>query len=251
MIKIDKASRPIPESLNSDLTKQRRQELIDNYPNGYIYESIYDSRYKCDDVKLALEELYQNKCAYCETKIERWDVEHFRPKSIYYWLAYSWDNLLLACPTCNGYKNNHFEVLQDRVEYRSEDILTVHNLMSYYNQKENNLFFNPELDDPEVYIKFEENGKLVSNNNKVDYTIKTCKLNRSKLIFARVKLWKDLKAKLNIREIEYRSTKNNDLHIKNEASKEDFISDSNNPENEYLAYRRYIVKHFLNKNNIP
>ena len=39
------------------------------------------------------------------------DVEHFRPKAEvkeagenhqgYWWLAYSWENLLIACKTCN------------------------------------------------------------------------------------------------------------------------------------------------------
>jgi uncharacterized protein (TIGR02646 family) len=247
VIKIDKASKPIPKSLNSDLTNQRRQEVIDNYPNGYIDGSIYNSRYKCDDIKTALENLYLNKCAYCETRNEGWDVEHFRPKSIYYWLVYSWDNLLFACSTCNGFKNNHFEVLANRVEYQEADLLSIHNLMESYNKRENNLFFNPELEDPEQKIRFEKNGKILSDDDKLNYTIEKCKLNRTNLIFARAKLWKDLTNRIKTRYIEYQNTKENDLRIKNKASMEDFIEDSKNPENEFLAYRRYIVKHFLNE----
>ncbi len=247
VIKIDKASQTIPESLNSDLTNQRRQELIDSSPKGYIYSDEYDRRYKCDDIKTALENLYLNKCAYCETRSERWDVEHFRPKSIYYWLVYSWDNLLFACPTCNGFKNNHFEVLEHRVEYQSTDLSSIHSMMENYNQRENNLFFNPELENPEQKIRFEENGKILSNDEKLNYTIEKCKLNRTKLIFARAKLWKDLKERIKTRYIEYQNTNENDLLIKNNASMEDFISDSKNPENEFLAFRRYIVKHFLNE----
>ena len=39
-------------------------------------------------------------CAYCEQKLpesDRGDVEHFRPKSLYRWLAYAFENYLLSC----------------------------------------------------------------------------------------------------------------------------------------------------------
>lgn len=44
------------------------------------------------------------KCCYCERyPEERWqDVEHFRPKSAYWWLAWTWSNLLFACKPCNA-----------------------------------------------------------------------------------------------------------------------------------------------------
>lgn len=55
------------------------------------------------------------KCCYCERKISESynDVEHYRPKTQatrtpgsvkthgYWWLAYTWQNLLFACPLCN------------------------------------------------------------------------------------------------------------------------------------------------------
>lgn len=90
-------------------THERRKELI--LKNEYIEENKYNSRYKQDDVKKALQTQYKNKCAFCEQYSERWDVEHYRPKTIYYWLAYSWDNLLYACPTCNqDYKKAKFDL---------------------------------------------------------------------------------------------------------------------------------------------
>ena len=58
-----------------------------------------------------------NKCAYCETPtrvVAYGDVEHFRPKSIYWWLAYSYENYLPSCGACNQeYKKDLFE-LQDK-----------------------------------------------------------------------------------------------------------------------------------------
>lgn len=55
------------------------------------------------------------KCCYCEQQVEGKydDVEHFRPKAGaergpgfpttgYWWLAWTWANLLLACKSCNS-----------------------------------------------------------------------------------------------------------------------------------------------------
>jgi hypothetical protein len=54
------------------------------------------------------------KCAYCESKtdtVAHGDVEHFRPKSKYWWLAYCYDNYLYACQICNQvHKGDEFPV---------------------------------------------------------------------------------------------------------------------------------------------
>lgn len=54
------------------------------------------------------------KCAYCEASTEvvaHGDVEHFRPKSVYWWLAYCYDNYLFACQICNQtFKGDNFPV---------------------------------------------------------------------------------------------------------------------------------------------
>lgn len=54
-----------------------------------------------------------NKCAYCEsdiTTVSYGDVEHYRPKSIYWWLAYVYDNYLASCAICNQrFKGAKFE----------------------------------------------------------------------------------------------------------------------------------------------
>lgn len=58
------------------------------------------------------------KCAFCECEIpshSNGDVEHYRPKSIYWWLAYAIDNFLLSCSICNQRKLNHFDVRNVRV----------------------------------------------------------------------------------------------------------------------------------------
>lgn len=65
------------------------------------------------------------KCCYCEQKVKIGfnDVEHFRPKVRadrspgcgdthgYWWLAFTWENLLFACPGCNrSGKNDRFPI---------------------------------------------------------------------------------------------------------------------------------------------
>ncbi len=54
------------------------------------------------------------KCAYCESPtsvVAYGDVEHFRPKSKYWWLAYCYENYLPACTVCNQrYKRDEFLV---------------------------------------------------------------------------------------------------------------------------------------------
>lgn len=76
------------------------------------------------------------KCCYCEQKIRRAynDVEHHRPKARadrrpgsdethgYWWLAFSWSNLLFACPSCNRTgKNTQFPLRHASGVLRPED----------------------------------------------------------------------------------------------------------------------------------
>ena len=66
-----------------------------------------------------LREDTSGKCAYCEAPtatVAHGDVEHFRPKSIYWWLAFCLDNYLYSCQICNqSYKSDNFPVSGDRL----------------------------------------------------------------------------------------------------------------------------------------
>lgn len=76
-------------------------------------------------VKDALKKIQHDKCCYCESRpvaTSAGRIDHFRPKGAvrqskddkdkkypgYYWLAYRWDNLVLACETCNVKKSDFF-----------------------------------------------------------------------------------------------------------------------------------------------
>jgi uncharacterized protein (TIGR02646 family) len=64
--------------------------------------------------KPALSKESGGKCAYCEAPANataHCDVEHFRPKAHYWWLALCYDNYIFACQVCNQvYKSDHFPV---------------------------------------------------------------------------------------------------------------------------------------------
>lgn len=76
------------------------------------------------------------KCCYCEQKIMQCfnDVEHYRPKASadrrpgslarhgYWWLAFTWDNLLFACPACNrSAKNDRFPLPHGSITLQAEN----------------------------------------------------------------------------------------------------------------------------------
>lgn len=66
------------------------------------------------------------KCAYCETStnvVDYGDVEHFRPKSRYWWLAYCYDNYLASCAICNQkFKSNDFFLRSGYTRLKGIDI---------------------------------------------------------------------------------------------------------------------------------
>ena len=60
-----------------------------------------DSRWR--EFSQHLSDAFGGLCAYCEERC-RGEVDHFRPKSRYPDLVYSWDNWLFACHDCNHAK---------------------------------------------------------------------------------------------------------------------------------------------------
>ncbi len=99
-----------PEKLEKDieLMKAQRDKL-----KGKIEKLTFDSTFwKLSKTQLKKESF--GKCAYCEANTEvvaHGDVEHYRPKSVYWWLAYTYDNYLYACQICNQiYKSDNFPI---------------------------------------------------------------------------------------------------------------------------------------------
>ena len=71
--------------------------------NGILDDHDFDSN-RWKSAKEELKRDSHGKCAYCEAPtsvVAYGDVEHFRPKSVYWWLAYCYDNYLVSCQLCN------------------------------------------------------------------------------------------------------------------------------------------------------
>jgi uncharacterized protein (TIGR02646 family) len=88
------------------------------------------------------------KCCYCEAKTssERWHhVEHFRPKLRYWWLTWSWENLLFACHDCNNAKSDDFPLAEGSTPLRAHEQPPGDELPS---------LIDPAADDPRIHIRF-------------------------------------------------------------------------------------------------
>lgn len=106
------------------------------------------------DVRGVLYAMHGRACAYCQKDISslRGDVDHFRPKSIYPWLKYDFNNLFLSCRTCNcAYKLSKFPLSGGAKHLDSfEHAANLH--------KEPRLLLNPADDDVEKWISFDVRG---------------------------------------------------------------------------------------------
>jgi uncharacterized protein (TIGR02646 family) len=117
MIRVRRSVVPAPAILSSDTAVDERRRAAAHYRRKANRSKEFGFKvYQHRSVRDALELLFRRKCAYCETEIGAGDeseIEHWRPKGAvkeddgkrsypaYYWLASSWDNMLLSCLKCN------------------------------------------------------------------------------------------------------------------------------------------------------
>jgi len=170
-----------------------------------------DAVYGANPVRAALEKLFFDKCAYCETQVSAgsdWDVEHFRPKGRvaerpthpgYYWLAYTWTNLYPSCTHCNqrridrprfddqapgggSGKVDHFPVADEAKRAMSP----THDLSA-----EKPLLLDPCSDDPETVLAIGVRGLFVAigGNRRAKTTIDIFGLNRRRRLADARRVW--------------------------------------------------------------
>lgn len=183
MIKIIKGEAPKKlvgkgvEKTKLDLAEYAENKL--KYDLGELKFEALSSIYNSDIVRETLETIQKNKCCYCETKSTRSnnDVEHFRPKAAYssdfkgiskypgyFWLAYDWDNLFLACQVCNQiFKNDFFPI---------EDETTRAQLNNFSIENETTFLVHPSIDEPSEEIEYRESipfGKTEKGKKTIAY----------------------------------------------------------------------------------
>lgn len=258
MIPIHKDLKKIPESLKVDevsivnnptkTTYERRNELIarGNYPPSGTQSALYDSRYKYQDVKDALRSLYHGKCAYCETYDPSPHVEHYRPKrGGYYWLAYSWDNLIISCSQCNTKKGNQFPIIGQKASFQgtAEELAQINILSEEYDRIEKPLLLMPERmpDEIENIWEFKQDGSIVPKNDRIRTSRDVFDLDRGDLCKRRKKIWDELENCIT----ECVARAKGDITILKELLEthlNSFKRGAKDDTNEYIAFRRYVLK---------
>lgn len=97
-----------------DEAKRREAEFQASHQVENVNKDFQDHWGEAD-VRGSLWAMQGRSCAYCDRELpgnDRGDVEHFRPKDFYWWLAYRFENYLLSCSVCNSsYKRNLFPIL--------------------------------------------------------------------------------------------------------------------------------------------
>lgn len=141
------------------------------------------------DVRATLERVHSGKCAYCESRIEHaayTDIEHYRPKGRvrqgtgspatepgYWWLAYEWDNLLLACPRCNRTaKGDRFPLADPAGRALGPDA---------HIDAEAPLLLDPAREDPDPHLEWRDEV-VVGRTDRGAATVAVLQLNRVGLL---------------------------------------------------------------------
>lgn len=190
MIAIDKPNEE-PERLQSAGVQERRN-LEDAYEDddtdfeNFLSERGFDRTiFSHDSVRTRLLHCQHEKCCYCEKGREHvHEVEHFRPKTAvqqdrgeprerpgYYWLAYEWSNLLMACRHCNGRKGPIFPLRNPENRARSHQDRI---------EDEIPFLIRPDQEDPTEHLSFREHV-VVGETDRGQKSIKLIGLNREKL----------------------------------------------------------------------
>ncbi len=135
-----------------------------------------------DGYRVARDALYASqhgKCCYCEQKLEmkHRPVEHFRPKSLYWWLSWTWENLLFCCESCNESKSDQFPL------QRGSNLVPEQAPPG----REQPFLIDPAQEDPVEHIRFRSvMGRWLAfprdGSRRGAAMIQVCRLNRGELV---------------------------------------------------------------------
>ncbi|MCU0697692.1 MAG: hypothetical protein MUC96_14290 [Myxococcaceae bacterium] len=190
MIRVDRGAAPasLESTRVAELSRVRGLAQRDSKALGNQYRVVADELWRRQFFK----------CAYCESceQLKRNDVEHFRPKARadrrpgssethgYWWLTWSWENLLFACRNCNQSpaKRDQFPLAEGSAALTPEQSPP---------GLEQPLLIDPATESGVAHIQFrpvsspgEHRWKPFPRNGsaKGRATIKVCKLDRDDLV---------------------------------------------------------------------
>jgi len=183
----------IPVVMQETAYKELLKTLLQKVARGETIKTAEDIQgYAPSEVKLKLEAIFDKKCAFCESNTKsgaHYDTEHFRPKGVYYWLAYEWSNFLLSCQRCNReYKLRHFPIENPIATAPLVDFDDLKSVELFYKncfieaemlQNEGRLLLHPVLDDPKEHLEFLVNGEVIAKTRQGELSILHYGLNNS------------------------------------------------------------------------
>jgi hypothetical protein len=210
MIHFERPARPSAFDTDEDIVAAR-QAVKDDIDAGK--KPDFPEHWGKAEYKRCFMMAQHNRCGYCEREVsDTGQVEHYAPKSNvsdliepgkedsglpnvagrkcrtismqgYWWLAYDWDNYLIACERCNvGWKRTLFPVTElKRTLPPSQDVTETHLLLNPYNDSH---FYN--------HFRFTELGQIQGITDRGRATIETCGLGRPSLAESRRPVVRDV-----------------------------------------------------------
>lgn len=177
--------------IEGGLGYQETQKVIAHFSNPVTAKLPFKDflAYKNEEVKNLLFIIFNQKCAYCETRFAAaytGDIDHFRPKGKvveklpgkkkgtninkvlskngYYWMAAKWDNLVLSCKDCNSArrhklpdnseivigKQEQFPLIDETYRIKQPDVGELES------EESARLIVNPCTEDPEKFFEYDE-----------------------------------------------------------------------------------------------
>ncbi len=191
MISIQRPTIPLILTTKGTLATAKLIARVHTSPNIPLTRKDFSAKiYAHHDVKTELSAAQHGKCAFCEAKITHVSyghIEHYRPKAGYkqskndelhkpgyFWLAYTWENLLFSCELCNSrHKGNLFPLANPKSRAKS----ATDNLAD-----EQPLFVDPASQNPSDVIRFRKHVPFaVKSNTAGKQTIQSLGLKREAL----------------------------------------------------------------------
>ncbi len=288
MIFVDRSKVSIPSILDGVNSRGYKEtnKAITHYTGSNRKKVFKFSVYSDRSVKDALIELFDDKCAYCESKVSHvysGDVEHFRPKGKiaeapiqkpgYYWLAADWDNLLFSCRNCNQ-KLKHFiygstsRITMGKMDQFPLDVETsrvrVHNNPDgITNEEPHRLLINPCIENPEEHFEYDIKHAIIKpkkingvESKMAKHSIDVYVLQRVPLVLARERLLIEVLAQvqrvkeavLNVNKNLKSSTRVKFYYDKILKRELKRLKKFTEPTEEYSAMAKQIVTEFLKAN---
>ncbi|WP_298516419.1 AAA family ATPase [uncultured Kordia sp.] len=273
MIKVDRHKIAIPAFFSSKEYEQLQQEINDFYSlhKNSRAQRTFTEGYLPNEVSDMLAELFDHKCAFCESHLRRGKpgyesyLNRFRPtknsqgfdtKEIdqdhYWWLTYEWENLYMICHACQRFKSNVFPVEGKRATMKTS--------YDQISKKENAFLIDPCNEDPSQFFDFnlstleiipkqtysypdfllkstDFSEQLEANIQRAEATIQILGLNRTDLIDERENIAREIQKELN-------SLQTIDAHSKTIAEDWNEIIMGKSHKN-HLAFRKKYIDNEL------